>query len=212
MSVSNAGFTDGSQTKAWEISCEKQKSYKCYGIKASAPIDPYWKLVSLANIQMYHSFADECEVKMQSSDLIKVSYSGKPGASTEWRDDHSAAHAFKPQTGWPWASKDLPATIWYNFNHSFRLAKISFTSRKSLWSQTPKTFEIVGSNDCSNWDVLTSVSNAGFIKGGQTKAWEISCEKQKLYKCYGIRASAAMDPNCKLVSLVNIQMYHLPGQ
>ena len=158
------------------------------------------------------SAGNKCKVKMQSSDLIKASYSGKPGASTEWRDDHSAAHAFKPQTGWPWASKDLPATIWYNFNHSFRLAKISFTSRKLWWSQTPKTFEIVGSNDCSNWDVLMSVSNAGFTDGSQTKAWEISCEKQKSYKCYGIKASAPIDPYWKLVSLANIQMYHLPGQ
>jgi len=60
---------------------------------------------------------------------------------------------------------------------------------------------------------LKSVSNAGFTKGGQTKAWEISCEKQKSYKCYGIKASAAMvEFGYKLVSLVNIQMYQLPGQ
>jgi len=165
---------------------------------------------------------DKCKVK--PSDLIKVSYSGTPGASSEWINvdpknplPHHAALAFKPQDGWPWASKaegPLPATIWYKFDHSFTLAKISFTSRtgpNAFWQQTPKTFDIVGSNDCSNWNVLKSVSNSGFTKGGQTKAWEIPCEKQKWYKCYGIKASAAMDASFKLVSLVNIQMYQ-PGQ
>merc|ERR1719193_1383154 len=156
---------------------------------------------------------------MQSKGLKKVSYFGKPGASSEWiatnpKDNHIAALAFKPQVKWPWASKvngPLPATIWYSFDKSFTLAKISFTSRtgpNAFWQQTPKTFDIVGSNDCSNWNVLKSVSNSGFTKGGQTKAWEIPCEKQKSYKCYGIKASAATDTSFKLVSLVNIQMYH----
>jgi len=154
---------------------------------------------------------DKCEVRMQSSDLIKATYSGTPGASSEWSTTHTADNAFKPQVGKPWASKSLPATVWYKFNYYFKLAKISFSSRNDgSWDQTPKTFEAVGSYDCSNWHVLKSVSNANFTKGGQTKAWDIPCEKQKSYRCYGIKASANSGHGSQLVSLANTQMYHLP--
>ena len=144
-----------------------------------------------------------------SMKLIKALYSGVPGASSEWRSDHNAAQAFKPQAGWPWASEDngLPATIWYRFNYNFTLAKISFTSRTGKnWIQTPKTFDIIGSHDCIGWHILKSVNNANFYRGGQTKLWNIPCENQKSYECYGIKASAAMDSRWDLVSLTNIQM------
>ena len=147
---------------------------------------------------------------------MKASYSGVPGASSVWRSDHNAAQAFKPQAGLPWASKDngLPAIIWYHFNYTFTLAKISFTSRNGrTWDQTPKTFDIVGSHDCSNWNMLRSVTNAKFTSGGQTKSWNVPRESQKPYECYGIKVFAPMDSRWNLVSLTNIQMSgFIPGK
>jgi len=160
---------------------------------------------------------DNCVTRMFSTTTWAngaASYSGKPGASSVYGDGHEADRAFEPQgSGYPWASKDnaLPATVWYKFNYYFKLATISFTSRTgNNWNQTPKTFEVVGSYDCSEWNVLRSVSNANFTKGGQTKSFQISCSKQKSYNCYGIKASAAMSSDWKLVSLTNIKMFHLP--
>ena len=149
-----------------------------------------------------------------TSSFRTASYSGKPGASSVYGGTHTADLAFKPQgSGYPWASKDnaLPATVWYKFNYYFKLAMISFTSRTGKdWNQTPKTFEVVGSYDCSQWHILSSVSNANLNKGGQEKSFQISCSKQKSYNCYGIKASAPMSSDWKLVSLTNIQMFHLP--
>jgi len=160
---------------------------------------------------------DNCVTRMFSASTTSsfgtASYSGKPGASSVYGGTHTADLAFKPQgSGYPWASNALPGTVWYKFNYYFKLAMISFTSRTgSSWSQTPKTFEVVGSYDCSQWHVLRSVSNANFTKGGQEKSWQISCSKQKSYNCYGIKASAPMSSSTgKLVSLTNIQMFHLP--
>jgi len=154
----------------------------------------------------------KCETRMRSSELIKAVYSGTPVASSEWDGSHAAAKAFKPESDYPWASTSLPATVWYKFNYYFKLAKLSFTSRTgSNWVQVPKTFEIVGSYDCSKWYVLKSVSNAKFTAEGQTKAWEIPCEKQKSYKCYGVKASASSGQKT-LVALANTKMYHLPEQ
>jgi len=155
----------------------------------------------------------KCEIRMQSSDLLKATYSGTPGASSEWSTTHTKDKAFKPESDKPWASSSLPATVWYKFNYQFKLAKISFTSRaeSTNWDQVPKTFEVVGSYDCSKWYVLKSVSNAKFTAEGQTKAWEIPCEKQKSYKCYGVKASASSGQKT-LVALANTKMYHLPEQ
>jgi len=158
-----------------------------------------------------------CKMRPESQ-LIKTVYAGTPNATSEWTSagstPHTADNAFKPQSNdndAPWASTSLPATVWYNFNTKFTLAKISFTSRAGTnWAQAPKTFEVVGSssNTCSNWHVLKSVTNAGFTAEKQTKAWKIPCEKQKSFKCYGIRATRDTDGNNNLVALVNIVMYH----
>ena len=155
--------------------------------------------------------------KCGNEELIKASYSGVPGASSEWRSDHNAALAFKPQTTkWAWAPKDnsLPPIIWYHFDYPFALAKISFTSRNGdAWDQTPKTFDVVGSHDCSNWNILKSVTNAEFTSGGQTKLWNIPCKSQKPYECFGIRAFAPMDSSrWNLVSVTNIQMSGFKGK
>ena len=149
--------------------------------------------------------------------MVKASYYGVPGASSEWRSDHNAALAFKPQTTkWAWNPKrnGLPAIVWYHFNYTLSLAKISFTSRKGhTWDQTPKTFDIVGSHDCSNWNILKSVTNAEFTSGGQTKLWNISCESRKPYECFGIRAFVPMDRSGNHVSLTNVQMSgFIPGK
>ena len=141
------------------------------------------------------------------SELVEVNYSGESGASSAWKAEYNAAQAFKPESGGLWISHGLPATIWYHFNYNFSLAKISFTSRTNNrnsgdWAQAPKTFNVVGSHDCSNWHVLKSVTNANFDAPGQTKMWNIPCENQKSYECYGIQAVGWR--NC--VSLTNIQM------
>ena len=168
------------------------------------------------NLPYTRYIPDRCD-----GELIKANYDGVPGASSEYQSDHDAARAFKPQAGFPWASKRnaLPATIWYHFNYKFTLAKISFTSRSnnvvsSDWAQIPKTFDIVGSHNCSNWHVLKSVTNANFNAPGQTKSWNIPCESRKSYECYGIKAFAPMDSSrWNLVSLTNIQMSgFIPGK
>jgi len=156
----------------------------------------------------------KCETRMRSSELIKAVYSGTPVASSTY-SDFTADKAFKPEVHTPWASTTLPATVWYKFNYYFKLAKISFTSRAApsgFWGQVPKIFEVVGSYDCSKWYVLKSVNNANFTTAGQTKAWEIPCENQKSYKCYGVKASKNSGNAQKLVALANINMYHLSAQ
>merc|ERR1719334_1836052 len=122
--------------------------------------------------------------------------------------------------GEPWVSDaggPLPATIWYHFTYKFTLAKISFRTRRDFkaqtdktWNSVPKVFDVVGSNDCENWHVLKSVSDSGFTAFDQMKSWEIPCEKQKSFSCYGIRATEAIrSASTKYVSLQDIQMYKL---
>ena len=104
--------------------------------------------------------------------------------------------------------------IFYSeFDYNLPLAKISFTSQnddEEAWTRAPKTFDIVGSHDCyHHWDTLRKVTNAGFTSGGQTKSWNIPCESQKPYSCYGIRAlapSALAPSRWNYFSLTNIQM------
>ena len=141
-----------------------------------------------------------------------MTYDGTPGASNG-TGHFSEDLAFRPQadhgSGPIWTCSWFPATVWYHFNFNFTLAKISFTSPGGPdWNLAPKTFQVVGSHDCSDWQVLKSVRNADFddSRGGQTKSWEISCENRKTYSCYGIRVPALK--TVRFIGLTNIQMYY----
>ena len=142
-----------------------------------------------------------------SSELAKASYSGKPGASSEYSSQYGVANAFQPDLDKFWTTKGngVPATVWYHFDYTFTLARISFSPRPVSWAQVPKTFDVIGSDDCSNWHVLKSVTNSEFSKSGQTKSWDIPCESQKPYECYGIRATRTVAGG-SMLSLTNIQM------
>ncbi len=95
---------------------------------------------------------------------------------------------FSPEVGGPYIFR-------LKFDYKFALAKISFAPKNNdleEWKKAPETFTIVGSHDCtakSTWDTLREVTKAG---GGQTKSWNIPCESQKLYQCYGIKSLAPM--------------------
>ena len=107
--------------------------------------------------------------------------------------------------------------IFYSeFDYNLPLAKISFTSQNDddeAWTRAPKTFDIVGSHDCSDWKILKSVRNVRFTSGGQTKSWNISCESQKPYECFGIDALEPKNGGSNMVSLTNIQMSgFVPGK
>ena len=156
--------------------------------------------------------------------LVKAGYSGVPGSYSHMhkylhfgyynvsKKEHVAL-AFKPQTAKPWYDW-YPAKVWYHFDYTFALAKISFTSSNGpKFDAFPQSFDIVGSHDCSDWKILKSVRNVEFTSGGQTKSWNISCESQKPYECFGIDALEPKNGGSNMVSLTNIQMSgFVPGK
>ena len=105
--------------------------------------------------------------------------------------------------------------MWYHFDEKFSLRKISFTSDK-LWESTPETFKVIASDDCRDpWKVLKTVEAAGFTDEDQTRSWEIPCEDQGEYYCYGIWTSKvacgkANEEDCSatFVTIKNITMYY----
>ena len=107
---------------------------------------------------------------------------------------HTPTGGFPDTLNYPWTSKTLPASVWYRFDEKFSLKKISFTTPLNLffWGSTPETFQVIASNDRDDrikWDVLRTVGAAGFTGLGETRSWEIPCEDQVEYYCYGIRTT-----------------------
>jgi len=158
--------------------------------------------------------SSSCDFQM--NDLELVSYNGKAHASSEYAANHNATNAFIPYTSgvnYPWASKTLPATVWYKFKEPRAVKKIGFTSREQQnknWQQAPKTFSIVASNskNCSsNWDELRAVSDSEITRALQAKAWEIPCASQKAYHCYGLKVTQSIGDNWDLTALSDIKMW-----
>jgi len=135
-----------------------------------------------------------CVVNVDNSDLVtSVVYNGTAGASSSWdSSSYAAENAFKGSNSERWASSyTLPAKLWFNFTSPVKVVMISFEPPydSSYWKEAPKKFDLIASNDCTNWKVLRSVKNAGFTSYGQVKSWKIPCDQQKSYKCYGIEGT-----------------------
>jgi len=115
---------------------------------------------------------------------------GTPGASSEI---HPAKNGFSTSKGTSkgtWASKSgsqyFPASVWMRYSRSHRLAKIGFRTGPYS-SENPKDFEVIGSNDCLNWNALLSVDNAGLTKEKQFKTWQIPLENRIAFSCLGLK-------------------------
>ena len=129
---------------------------------------------------------------------------GKSGATSELSDEHRSENAFlSVNSAWVTGANSLPATIWYDFTRQVYPISFSLFSRES--KQYPDTFEFVGSNDCSSWQILKTVSDTGF-SDGQQKEWELGCSARKAYSCYGIRITNRWSRD-GIVTLAQVRMY-----
>ena len=154
----------------------------------------------------------------RSGDFVKpVVYDGKAGASSYWWHiigrDYPPENAFKSNARWC-SLAGYPAKIWYKFKFPVKVVKISFSSvDKSFWypnkwKQSPKSFNVIASNDCRYWAILLSVTNSGFTGQNQVKSWQIPCTKQRPYRCYGIEGTKNLGyPGKAYISLKKLKMF-----
>ena len=69
--------------------------------------------------------------------------------------------------------------IWYHFTKPYKVSKVDVSirnpicwcndNRKTCFDQSPKEFEVIGSNDCKKWTTVLKIDDAGFTELGQTK-------------------------------------------
>ena len=152
--------------------------------------------------------------RFQDAHISAISYSGKPGATSQFADNHGPQYAFKPEGVAPYATSGSgkAETVWYEFIEPQIVAKISLRSRKGAsWNTAPQASEDLtfkGSDDCQTWVTLKSVAHAGFTKNNETRAFVIPCKARRAYKCYGIGVKKAHGGKAeKHVSLANVVMY-----
>jgi len=88
-----------------------------------------------------------------------------------------------------WANRDghFPAVIWLQFQSAHRLQKIGFAIH-SVDQNLPYEFEVVGSDDCSRWNVLLRLNNrGGFRSNKEFKTFVIPAENRVSVRCIGLR-------------------------
>jgi len=158
--------------------------------------------------------ADNCDEQIQSNFVTPVVYDGTPGASSKWSADYSAQKAFNqanPEARWC-STAGYPSKIWFQFTSAVKVVKISFSSIDSnqypdIWTESPKAFNVIASNDCSTWVTLLSVTNSGFTGLNQEKSWHIPCTQQKSYRCYGIEGTENLGYPKDYISLKDMKMF-----
>ena len=145
-----------------------------------------------------------------------VVYDGTAGASSQYSASYSAQKAFNQENP-RWCSKaGYPAKIWFKFRSAVKVMKISFSSVENgkhgyEWKQSPKTFNMIASNDCRTWDTLLSVTNSGFTGQNQEHSWLIPPTQQKSYRCYGIEGIENLGYGKHYISLTNLKMFQYSG-
>ena len=146
--------------------------------------------------------------------LRKLDYDGVAGASSHYQSQSESLKAEKAFGGnnkvkfcWANSGNDFPAFIWFQWRKSQPpIVKVGFSNRKhsDAFKQSPKEFSIIGSDDCKNWDTMLHVSEAGFSKSGEFKAWEIPTEQHKSYGCVGLKVFST---ESAFVGITNVVMW-----
>jgi len=152
--------------------------------------------------------------KSSSDVVIPLVYDGTAGASSKFSAEYSAQKAFNqadPEARWC-STAGYPSKIWYKFSSAVRVAMISFSSiedsqNPDIWTESPKAFNVIASNDCSTWDTLLSVTMSGFTGQNQEKSWQIPCTQQNSYRCYGIEATENLGYPRQYISLKKMKMF-----
>ena len=108
-----------------------------------------------------------------------IEYVGQPGASSTVDHIHSVENAFQKLGVVPWASRNIPVIIWYEFTKPYKISMISLSIRNpkgwcnnnlaKCFDQSPKEFEIIGSNGCKKWKTVLKINDAMFSFVGQSK-------------------------------------------
>jgi len=154
---------------------------------------------------------DDMKIGLCPSRYNSIIYDGEAdaaGATSVYGAGHEAANAFDPERE-PWATKEneIPATVWYNFTTSVSLGKISLQTRSqsSNNNQAPKSFKVLGSNDCSNWSTLLHVTDSGLTTEGQTKEWDIPCKFLEGFGCIGVKVTKTQGSS--YAAIANIEMW-----
>jgi len=151
--------------------------------------------------------------RLQDIDPRTITYTGTPGASSEYNEAHGAKSAFKRQSSGdkPYANAKggLPLTVWYQFNKPQVVSKISLRSRNDVYDQAeqaPEDLTFKGSDDCLSWVPLKTVAHAGFTTKDDLKVFKIPCSARRAYRCYGIESSQSHGGG-EYVSLQDVIMY-----
>ena len=152
--------------------------------------------------------------QIQSNFVTPVVFNGTAGASSKYSASYSAQNAFnQDDSNARWCSTPgYPSKIWFKFMSAVKVVKFSFSSVQSkYWKESPKAFNVIASDDCSNWDILLSVTNSGFTGENQEKSWQIPPTQQKSYRCYGIEGTENLGYWRDYISLKKLKMWQSTG-
>ena len=121
---------------------------------------------------------------------MEIVYDGTAGASALAGAGYEAKYAFQ-NTEKFWGGRyyeDGPSFVWFRFRMAQRLAKIGFQGGHNAYA--PKSFEVVGSNSCSNWTTLLSTSNSGIPNDLSSTffSWNIEKRHRLSFSCIGIKS------------------------
>lgn len=136
--------------------------------------------------------------------LVEISYNGTAGASSVFNSEMGKYGGFLPKNaftdspagtghiprGWsPPFESEFPHFVWFHFRATHRLAEIGFKTYSNR--QAPKSFDVVGSDDCANWTKLLAVANSGFPNNRKepqhTRHWNIPKKNRIPFECIGLK-------------------------
>jgi len=146
------------------------------------------KLVALAAKVEDLAAKVEAHQQLADSPTSLIPNRGTPGASSVYSTYYARKGFSTSELSWASNSgaQYFPASVWMRYSRSHRLAKIGFRTAPST-SEMSKGFEVIGSNDCTNWNTLLYVENAGFTKGLQFKTFQIPLENRIAFSCLGLK-------------------------
>jgi len=123
---------------------------------------------------------------VHSNGLAPIKEAGEAGSTHAASREEGAAYAFMNVPRRFWRGTDsYPQFVWFHFSTPHTLAGIGFSNHE----RAPKDFQVMGSNDCSNWTPLLEAENRGYPNNYEQsifKFWHIR-ESRVPYGCFGLK-------------------------
>lgn len=195
-SRSNETFANRFQRKTYSFS--NSNAFKFYRLNVSENSGA--GILQLADLGLFGDYVFDNTADLTQPIASKITASDEYAAAGEGR-----LQAFDNQSNTKWLVFNSTGWLGYTFDQAKVIDAYTITSANDVPRRDPKNWQLLGSNDGTNWTTLDSRSNEVFTTRFQTRSFILS--NNKAFRYYRLQVTA--NNGSQILQLAELQLISL---